>query len=146
MVLAIEGESFEHAWKESDFIRCLRNRNCIGMVAEKGELVVGYMIYELHQNRLHLLNIATNKRFRGQGIATAMVDKLKGKLSQERRNRIMLEICERNLAGQVYFRGQGFKAISVLRDFYEDSTEDAYLMSYRCGVSVESLTSNRMSG
>ena len=29
-VLAIEAASFEFPWLEDDFIRCLRQRNCIG--------------------------------------------------------------------------------------------------------------------
>lgn len=131
MVLAIEAKSFESAWKEDDFIRCLRQRNCIGMVAKRDDMVVGFMIYELHKNRLHLLNFAVNKRFRNQGVATAMIDKLKGKLTPERRSRIMLEIRETNLAGQLFFKNRGFRAISVLRDFWDDSPEDAYLMQYR---------------
>ena len=31
-VLEIEKLSFEYPWTEEDFIRCLRRRNCIGMV------------------------------------------------------------------------------------------------------------------
>jgi ribosomal-protein-alanine N-acetyltransferase len=131
MVLAIESESFEYAWTEDDFIRCLRQRNYIGMVAEQDELVVGFMIYELHKNRLHVLNFAVNKRFRRQGIGRAMIDKLVSKLSWERRSRIMLEVRETNLDAQRFFKAMGFRAISVLRDFFEDSTEDAYLMQYR---------------
>ena len=42
----------------------------------------------------------------------------------------MLEVRETNLAAQLFFRQRGFKAISVLRDFYDDTTEDAYLMQY----------------
>ncbi|MDA8746115.1 ribosomal-protein-alanine N-acetyltransferase RimI, partial [Rubripirellula amarantea] len=45
-VLAIENKSFEFSWTEEDFIRCLRQRNCIGMVAEENDQVVGFMIYE----------------------------------------------------------------------------------------------------
>jgi ribosomal-protein-alanine N-acetyltransferase len=131
MVLAIEAESFESPWSEADFIRCLRQRNCIGMVAKQDELVVGYMIYELHKNRLHILNFAVNKRFRRQGVGTAMVDKLIGKLSHERRNRIMLEVRETNLDAQLFFKELGFKAISVLRGFWVDSHEDAYLLQCR---------------
>src|SRR5690606_11527131 len=41
-VLQIEKASFEFPWYEDDFIRCLRQRNCIGMVAEQGERVVGF--------------------------------------------------------------------------------------------------------
>ena len=33
-VLDIENQAFEFPWTEEDFIRCLRQRNCIGMVAE----------------------------------------------------------------------------------------------------------------
>ena len=49
-VLAIEGESFEFPWLEDDFIHCLRQRNCIGMVAEHEDRVVGFMIYETPQD------------------------------------------------------------------------------------------------
>jgi ribosomal-protein-alanine N-acetyltransferase len=44
-VLHTEQGAFEYAWTEEDFLRCLRQRNCIGMVAEQGEKVVGFMIY-----------------------------------------------------------------------------------------------------
>lgn len=130
-VLAIESEGFEFPWSEDDFLRCLRQRNCIGMVAEHEDRVAGFMIYELHKTRLHILNFAVGTQFRRCGVATQMVDKLIGKLSSQRRNRILLEVRETNLAAQLFFRSAGFRAVSVLRAFYEDSPEDAYLMQYR---------------
>jgi len=138
-VLAIEELSFEFPWNEEEFIRCLRQRNSIGMVAEIDDLIVGYMIYELHKNRLHITNFAvspTNRRF---SIGSQMIDKLKSKLSYTRRNRLMLEVRETNLAAQLFFKEQGFRAISVLRGFYEDSPEDAYLMQHRYVPSPEEL-------
>jgi ribosomal-protein-alanine N-acetyltransferase len=130
-ILHIEQGSFEFPWSEEDFIRCLRQRNCIGMVAEHGDQIVGFMIYELHKIRLHILNFAVKPEFRQRGIGLQMVGKLVGKLSHQRRTRIMLEVRERNLPAQLFFRTAGFRAISVLRDFYEDTVEDAYLMEYR---------------
>jgi ribosomal-protein-alanine N-acetyltransferase len=59
-----------------------------------------------------------------------MLTKLVGKLSNQRRTRIMLEVRETNLSAQVFFRHNGFRAISVLREFYEDTPEDAYIMEY----------------
>ena len=88
-VLEIEGRSFEFPWSEDDFIRCLRQRNCIGMVAEHDERVAGFMIYELHRNRLHILNFAVAAEFRRKGVGQQMVEKLIGKLSAQRRNRII---------------------------------------------------------
>src|SRR6476659_335692 len=130
-VLQTEQASFEFAWTEEDFLRCLRQRNCIGMVAEQGEKVVGFMIYELHKSRLNILNFAVSPAYRRVAIGTQMVAKLISKLSSHRRTRITLEVRETNLAAQLFFRAQGFKAIKVLRSFYEDSGEDAFLMQYR---------------
>jgi ribosomal-protein-alanine N-acetyltransferase len=145
-VLDIENRSFEFPWSEEDFIRCLRQRNCIGMVAEYDEQVVGFMIYELHKNRLHILNFAVHPDFRRRHVGTSMVRKLIGKLSQQRRNRILLEIRETNLDAQLFFRDLDFRAISVLRDFYDDTTEDAYLMQFRYQQEVlEEIPGNRIS-
>jgi len=130
-VLQIENEGFEFPWSEDDFIRCLRQRNCIGMVAEHEDRVIGFMIYELHRSRLHLLNFAVASDFRRRRVGCQMLTKLLAKLSAQRRTRIALEVRETNLPAQLFFRNLGFRAVSVLRDFYEDTTEDAYLMQYR---------------
>jgi [ribosomal protein S18]-alanine N-acetyltransferase len=131
-VLEIERHSFEFPWFEDDFIRCLRQRNCIGMVAEHAERVVGFMIYELHKTRLHVLNFAVAADVRRRGVGRQMIDKLVGKLSSQRRTRISLEVRETNLPAQVFFRQAGFRATTVLREFYDDSPEDAYLMQFCC--------------
>lgn len=130
-VLDIEQQSFEFPWDEETFVHYLRQRNCIGMVAERDAAVVGFMVYELHKNRLHLLNFAVHPSFRRQGVGTAMMHKLASKLSCDRRNRIMVEVRETNVTAQCFFRAQGFRAISVLREFYEDSAEDAYLFQMK---------------
>lgn len=130
-VLHTEQNSFSYAWTEEDFLRCLRQRNCIGMVAEHGERVVGFMIYELHKAKLHILNFAVHPDWRRVSIGSQMVAKLISKLSSHRRTRITLEVRETNLTAQNFFKNQGFRAVRVLRSFYEDSGEDAYLMEYR---------------
>jgi len=130
-VLAIEADSFEFPWLEEDFIRCLRQRNCIGMVAEYDERVVGFMIYELNKTRIQVLNFATARDYRRRGVGSQMVAKLIGKLSAQRRTRITLDVRETNLAAQLFFRENGFRAVSVLRAYYDDTPEDAYVMQYR---------------
>ena len=116
-VLHIERESFEFPWVDDDFIRCLRQRNCIGMVAEHEDRVVGFMIYELHKTRIHVLNFAVSGLYRRRGVGSQMVAKLIAKLSVQRRSRIVLEVRETNLAAQLFFRENGFRAVSVLRKF-----------------------------
>lgn len=130
-VMRTERASFEYAWTEEEFLRCLRQRNCIGMVAEQGESIIGFMIYELHRTRLHVLNFAVHPSARRTGIGGLMVSKLIYKLVSHRRQKITLAVRERNLAAQMFFRGHGFKATKLLRKYYEDSGEDAYQMELR---------------
>lgn len=130
-VLQIERDSFEYQWTEEDFLSCLRQRHCIGMIAEHEYRVVGFMIYELHKTRLHLLNFAVVPTHRRLGVGTQMVEKLINKLPQQRRNEITLEVRETNLPAQNFFKEQGFHAVCVLRDHYDDSSEDAYVMQYK---------------
>ena len=127
-VLGIEQEAFEFPWTDEDFTRCLRQRNCIGMVAEMSDSIVAFSVYELHRTRLHVLNFAVLRSHRRLGVGAQMMAKLTAKLAPDRRNRIVLEVRETNLAAQLFFRSLGFRAVSVLRDFYQDTAEDAYLM------------------
>jgi ribosomal-protein-alanine N-acetyltransferase len=130
-VLQIERESFEYPWVDEDFIRCLRQRNCIGMVAEHEGRVVGFMIYELHRTRIHVLNFAVSRVCHRLGVGSQMIAKLIAKLSAQRRSRIVLEVRETNVDAQLFFRENGFRAVSILHSFYDDTPEDAYLMQYR---------------
>ena len=133
-VIAIEQACFEFPWCEEDFLDCLRQRNCIGMVAEHEGRVVGFMIYEVPKNRIHLLNIATTPEHRRHGIAGQMVHKLIGKLANQKRSKIVLEVRETNLPALLFFRALDFRATNILRNFYEEMSEDAYLMQYRLPV------------
>lgn len=130
-VLDIETAAFEFPWTEDDFIRCLRGRNTIGLVAEVDDLVMGYTIYELFDKRLDLLNIAVEPMFQRDGIGSAMVRKLIGKLSPQRRTRILTEVREGNLPAHQFFKAMGFRAVRVLRKFFDHVDEDAYLFQYR---------------
>ena len=121
-VLEIESLSFEFPCSEEEMITMLRQRNTIGMVSEVDGQVVGFMIYDLLPNRLHLNTIAVHPSHRRYGVGRAMVEKLIYKLSFQRRNRIILEVRETNLIAQKFLRSLGFIAV--------ETDEDAYVMRY----------------
>lgn len=129
-VLEIEKACFEFPWSEEALVRCLRHRARTGLVVEVDGRVVGFIIYEMHKHRFHIINIAVCPDAQRSGIATTMITKLVDKLSQGRRDRILLEVRESNLDAQLFFKSLRFRAISVQREFY-DTGEDAYLMQYR---------------
>jgi ribosomal-protein-alanine N-acetyltransferase len=142
-VMLIETRCFpaEIAWSEDTFIECLRQRNCIGMVAEHGERIVGFMLYELHRTKLQILNFAVHPDFQRQDVGRQMVEKLVSKLSPHRRVKIEFHVRERNVAAQLFFRRVGFRAVEVLRDYYDElaQPEDAYLMRYLQGTEFTGL-------
>jgi [ribosomal protein S18]-alanine N-acetyltransferase len=145
-VLSIEAAAFEYPWDEEDFLVCLRQRNCIGMIAEREHEIIGFMVYSLHKSRINLMNIAVDPQFHRSGVGRQMIERLKDKLSQQRRKEISTEVRERNLPAQQFFSSQGFRATRILRDHYEDTSEDAYLMSYRLGekAAVKPTHTNRI--
>lgn len=136
-VLRIEQASFGTAWSDEDFLCCLRQRNCIGMVAEHEHRILGFMIYELHKSRLNILNFAVAPEVRRHEIGSQMVLRLVDKLSQQRRSEIILEVRESNLDAQLFFKKQGFKAVCVLRRHFDDTEEDAYIMQFRLNAAAE---------
>lgn len=135
-VLDIEYRSFEFPWSQDDFTQALRQRNCIGMVVEQDERILGYMVYELYAKRISLLSIATAPDALRQGVGRMMIDKLVGKLSPMRRSQIDADVRESNLGAQLFFKACGFIADKVSRDHYENG-EDAYQFCYRLDAELQ---------
>ena len=130
-VLQIEKQSFDYPWEEEDLLRCLRQPNHIGMVAELDRKVVGFMIYEMKMSELHVLNFAVHPKYRRNGVGRRMVGNLIKSLRIDRRTHITLNLRETNLGAQLFFRSQRFRVISTFRGYYRDSGEDAYFMEYK---------------
>ena len=128
-IVALEAASYETPWTEQDFLRCLRQRNCIGFVAVRADEVVGYVVYEMHAASLEVLNLAVAPDCRRQGVGAKLVDKVVSKIYSGRRTRVEVAVREGNLAAQLFLRDSGFKATAVERGHF-DNGEDAYLMSY----------------
>jgi len=130
-VLDIEFERFEFPWDKRDFVDALRQRNCMGMVAQRDDKVLGYMVYELYKHKLTLLNFAVAFDANRQGVGRMMMETLQNKLSRRWKRMIVLHVRESNLSAQLFFKAMGFTATKVLRDYYEESPEAAYEMVYR---------------
>ncbi len=129
-VLDIANGSMTPAPDEEWFLQQLRHRNVIGMVAEVGEDIRGYMIYELAKTYLEISTLAVSPRHRHESVGTQMLDKLKSKLSSHRRNCLQLTVPESNLDTQLFLRVQGFKAVKVLRGYFNETHEDGYEFAY----------------
>lgn len=136
----LEADSYYNArnpWLEEDFLHFLRKRNCIGMVVEQGERVVGFMVYELHKDHLELVRIAVHPTMNdgeAKVAVAAMLDRLAAKLSAHRRNRISLTVDERDTHIHHALKANGFEAVRVERGWWtdeDDSLHDGYRFVWR---------------
>lgn len=156
-VIAIENASFPYPWNEEDFRHALRQRNCIGMVLEDGCYVhddygrskyvgtgkiIGYMIYTLHKHHLDVLNLAVSPECRHRDVGSALINKLKSKLSSHRRSTISVAIGDRNLDGHLFLRKMDFMCVKVERGHFQETGEDAYIFEYNHPVEEPVLESS----
>ncbi|MAT51064.1 MAG: ribosomal-protein-alanine N-acetyltransferase RimI [Porticoccaceae bacterium] len=119
-----------HVWSREDFITNLRQRNCVGMVAENNDWTInGFMVYELHKNKLFLLNMGVTPESRRQAIGAAMVGKLLGKLEVDRRHMLRTIVSDQNTSFHFFLRSVGLKAIDVYYGHFEPD-DSAYVFSY----------------
>jgi ribosomal-protein-alanine N-acetyltransferase len=129
-ILATEKSCFIYPWVEEEFLAHLRDRNCIGMVAELGDKIAGYMVYLNYKNHHELLKLVVNPFCWNSYVGTQMIDKIKSKLNDHRRTGLNMVVRETNLPAQLFLQKNGFQATEVLREFFEDSGEDGYSMWY----------------
>jgi len=138
-VLEIEEKSFPYAWTEDDLLSCLRPYHTIGLVAEYHEKVAGFIIYKLCKTSLRLVNLAVHPQYRRLGIGTLLVSKTLDKLSGHGRNRLIVDIDERNLGGQLFLAEQGFLATKTFPGRCPNG-DDAYRMEFSVAESLTATT------
>jgi [ribosomal protein S18]-alanine N-acetyltransferase len=129
-ILGIEKESFEFPWCEEDFLRLLRRRNCLGLVAETTEHVAGYMLYEHNRGRIDLLTLAVEPKFRRAGVGRELLAKLIAKLSPSRHPVLSVSVRDSNLSAHLFLRSLGFRCVQVRHHSYDDTADDAYDFVY----------------
>lgn len=136
-VMEIERLSFDFPWPEDEFMKVLRQRNSIGMIAEYDEKVISHMLYSLHRNRIELLSLAVHPDHRHNGIGSRMLDKLMTKLGGVRTKMVAL-VRETNLGALLFLKANGWKAVDLRQGYYSDlSEEDAVDMRYFLNNKVE---------
>lgn len=129
-VMRIEREEFANPYTVDELTEFMERRNVIGMVAEDfrnddAGRIVGFMVYAFHKSRIELLDFAVDGWSQGQGIGTAMMNKLKGKLHTDRRRYIEFDVSENNTDGQLFLKALGFVCTEIRYGEFDDGT-DAY--------------------
>ena len=132
-VLAIEEAGCPRPWGEEDMLRAMRQRSCFGMVIERDGEVMGHMLYDLAKVSFYVRRLVIADGDRRQGLGRALIEKLMGKLSRDRRKAIIADVPESVLDGQLFLKAIGFRAVRVMRGYFADEAEDGYRFAYSLG-------------
>jgi ribosomal protein S18 acetylase RimI-like enzyme len=120
----------DYSWPEVDFLDALRERDTIGMVFEKNDIILGYMIYRLEEKQITLVRLAVLEEIRRQGVGRALVEKMKTKLAAKRRGTLSVTVRERQLGVQLFLRACGLTCCLVEKGRFSKPDEDGYRMEF----------------
>ena len=136
-VCDIDENIFGHdCWKRKDFVNALSGKSTIGMTCEYKNENLGYIVYTLRSQSIHIVRICVDPLYMHMGIGTFMIRRMIEKIdSSSKRNLLTITIDEDNLIAQLFLRKCGLKADKIIRGDYNEN--DSYLFVYKQPVTSE---------
>lgn len=124
-VWKIENACFSQPWSEQAFYDELDNPYGVTLVAKREGEVAGFLNVRDVCGEIYINNIAVCEKFRGQGIAKALLSELEKREFEF----ITLEVRESNFSAISLYEKMGYEKIGLRKNFYEKPTENAILMT-----------------
>jgi ribosomal-protein-alanine N-acetyltransferase len=124
----IERASYPTPWSRSMFAGELTKPSSISLGAFEDSTLVGYVIVSRYVDAWHVMNVAVHPERRGQGIGSALLDRLFAATASDARRGYTLEVRVSNGGAIRLYERLGFKGRGVRRGYYTDNREDALIM------------------
>lgn len=116
----IDAHGYADYWGEPDFREYQKERDQVGMVAMLDDDVAGFVCYQFMREKVLVHRLAVHPDNRRAGVGTALINKLKDKLTTARRNSIHVTVGERDAAAIAFLRACGFLGIGIDRGWAGD--------------------------
>ena len=127
-VLQVEAACFLHPWSAEAFRRELEHGWSTILVATEGR-IVGFLIFWLVHDEIHILNVATDPPHRRRGVARLLLAETGRRAAAADCALITLEVRRSNLAGLALYAQLGYERTAVRKGYYEAENEDAIVMT-----------------
>jgi [ribosomal protein S18]-alanine N-acetyltransferase len=127
-VMAIELEAFTNPWSLEMVKKELTQDWSTVLVAEEGHALVGFAIFWVVADEVHVLNVATRADRRRQGIGRVLLDRVLEHGRAKRCRIATLEVRRSNMPAQALYQGHGFRQVALRPRYYADNQEDAVVM------------------
>lgn len=130
----LEKACFSCAWSEEQYAKALRNNPCIAGVgcsctAFFHRELAGYIVYYQTEDEFEILNIAVYPKWRGLGLATALLTQVLREAIKKGIKKCFLEVRRSNLPALHLYNRAGFLQVGLRRHYYPTG-EDALVMVY----------------
>jgi ribosomal-protein-alanine N-acetyltransferase len=129
-VAVIEAANFSMPWSAKGFYDALTQYGGIFFVAECDGCVAGYIGMTVAADEGEITQVSIDERYRRQGVAGALMEKLLRDVSQRGVTSIVLEVRVSNEPAIKLYKKYGFKSAGIRKGFYELPREDAEIMIY----------------
>jgi [ribosomal protein S18]-alanine N-acetyltransferase len=132
-VVAIEKDGFRHPWSRDLLERELDHvwstiLLATGEDGRGGEAVVGFIVFWLVHDEVHVLNIATALEARRRGVGRALMDAAVEAGRARGATLATLEVRRSNAPAIALYRELGYRQVGVRPNYYADEGEDAIVM------------------
>ena len=117
-------------YSADDYLKMSKDSNYNFVVAERDGCILGFLMYLKIDDELEIIKIATDEKFKRQGVATRLIDSMREFGLKFNHTGIILEVNEINLSARKLYEKVGFKQIHVRKKYYH-GTEDAIIMELK---------------
>jgi [ribosomal protein S18]-alanine N-acetyltransferase len=132
-VMEIERDGFAHPWS-ADLLRreMLHDWSTILLAVEPGrdraDVIVGFVVYWIVHDELHVLNLATAVEERRRGVGKSLMLEAAARARSAGAVLATLEVRRSNLAAIALYRELGYRQVGTRLNYYVDEGEDAIVM------------------
>jgi [ribosomal protein S18]-alanine N-acetyltransferase len=116
------------SWSEDALRETEKLPGVSAFVSERNGAISGILVGRQVVDEAEILNLAVRQGMRRQGEGRALVDHILEHFAGCHVSRVFLEVRESNAGAIAFYRGLGFVAIGMRRDYYRDPTESAQVM------------------
>jgi len=132
-VVEIEQLSFPCPWSKgmflSEFHKRPYSRSYIAEEKSSGKLV-GYVLFSLIFEELHILNLAVHPACRRKGIGDSLISFVLGIGRDQQTAKVLLEVRVSNNPALALYQKFGFREVGIRRDYYFKPKENALLLQF----------------
>ena len=136
-VLSIEEQNSDYPWSQLQFTTSIENNDNLCYSRSLNGKTIGYLITMLAGDTADILNIGIDHDFQRKGYGTGLLNHLIEELRKRHIGEILLEVSVGNKSAIQFYKKQGFKEISVRKNYYmknsknQSQREDGIIMSIR---------------